>query len=208
MLENVHFSSSFISFILCFPTGVNTYSTPGGFSGSSRFTKLKLSSSLSRLANVRRVIRGRRESRSSVYFFGSFSRANRISLVPFLLTSSSNACHYVPSCTLVNLKYFSITLCHLVYYMALGDIMPQTHNKYPELVAYFRKKGYRVETDTDLRDAHAWIPLELYVQLTTKACRMFGARGKISKAVVESLEKWLKEDQDGQRKQQDNEANS
>jgi hypothetical protein len=69
-------------------------------------------------------------------------------------------------------------------------------NKYPELVAYFKKRGYRVETDADLRDAHAWIPLELYVQLTTKACRTFGARGKISKAVAESLEKWLKEDKD------------
>jgi hypothetical protein len=66
-------------------------------------------------------------------------------------------------------------------------------NKYPELVAYFKKRGYQVETDADLRDVHAWIPLELYVQLTTKACLMFSERGRISKAVTEALEEWLKE---------------
>jgi len=71
--------------------------------------------------------------------------------------------------------------------------MPQIRNKYPELVAYFKKRGYRVETDADLRDAHAWIPLELYVQLTTKACRTFGARGRISKALCEAIEAWLNE---------------
>jgi len=197
MLENFHFSRSLINLIFCFPPGVKTYSTPGGFSGSSRFIKPKFSSSLSRLASVLRLIRGCSESRSSLNFFGLFSRASKIPLVPVLPSSSSNACHHVPSSTLVNLKYLSVTLCHLVYLKALGDVMPQIRNKYPELVAYFKKRGYSVETDADLRDAHAWIPLELYVQLTTKACRTFGARGKISKAVAESLEKWLKEDKNG-----------
>ena len=196
LLESFHFSSSLINLIFCFPSGVKTYSTPGGFSGNFRLIKPRFSSSLSRLASVRRLIRGCSKSKSSLNPLGLFSRASKIPLVPVLPNMSSNACHHVPSSTPVNLKYLSVTVCHLVYYVALGDIMPQIRNKYPELVAYFKKRGYRVETDADLRDAHAWIPLELYVQLTTKACRMYGARGKISKAVAESLEKWLKEDKD------------
>jgi hypothetical protein len=197
MVENFHFSSSLIDLIFCFPSGVKTYSTPGGFSGSSRLIKPESSSSLIRLARVRRLIRGDcNESRSSLNFLGLFSRDSKIPFVPVLPRSSSNAWHHVPSSTRANLKYIGVTLCHLVYIQALDDIMPQARNKYPELVAYFKKRGYHIETDADLRDAHAWIPLELYVQLTTKACRMFGARGKISKAVAESLEKWLKEDKD------------
>jgi len=196
MLEKSYFSNSLINLIFCFPSGVRTYSMPGGFSGSSRFIRLRFSSSLSRLASVRRVIRGCSESRSSLNFLGPFSRANKISLVPFLPSNSSNVFHYVSHSILENFKCLVVIVCHLVYLKALGDIMPQIRNKYPELVAYFKKSGYRVETDADLRDAHAWIPLELYVQLTTKACRTFGARGKISKAVAESLEKWLKEEND------------
>jgi len=197
MLEKSHFSNSLINLIFCFPPGVRTYSMPGGFSGSSRFIRLRFSSSLSRLASVRRVIRGCSESRSSLNFLGPFSRPNKISLVPFLPSNSSNAFHYVSHSILENFKCLVVVLCHLVYPNILGDTMTRTQpNKYPELVAYFKKRGYRIETDADLRDAHAWIPLELYVQLTTKACRMFGARGKISKAVAESLEKWLQEDKD------------
>ena len=201
MLDNYHFSSSLINLIFCFPPGVKTYRTPGGFLGSSRFIKPRFSSSLSRLASVRRLIRGcSSDSRSSLNFFGLFSRANKVPLVPFLPNSSCKVVHYLSHSILENFKYLAVVVCHLVYFKALGDTMPQIRNKYPELLVYFRKRGYRVETDADLRDAHAWIPLELYVQLTTKACRMYGARGKISKAVAESLEKWLKEDKNAETK--------
>jgi hypothetical protein len=104
----------------------------------------------------------------------------------------------VPNNILENFKYIAARVWHLVYNRILGAIMPEC-NKYPELIVYFRKKGYRVETDADLRDAHAWIPLELYVQLTTKACATFSERGRISKAVTEALEKWLKEGKDVQK---------
>ena len=191
-----HFSSSEINLVLSFPFSVSKYKTPGGFSGSSRFIKPRSSSSLSLLASVRRVIRGSSEFRSSVNLLELSSRVVKISFDTFFANRSSNDFHYVTCSILEKFKYIAVTNCHLVYYETLGDIMPQTHNKYPELVFYFKKHGYRVETDADLRDAHAWIPLELYVQLTTKACRMFGARGKISKAVAEALEKWLKEDKD------------
>lgn len=177
MLEKSHFSNSLINLIFCFPSDVRTYSMPGGFSGSSRFIRLRFSSSLSRLASVRRVIRGCSESRSSLNFLGPFSRASKIPLVPFLPSSSSNVLHYVSHSILENFKCLVVTLCHLVYYKILGDTMPQCCNKYPELIAYFRKKGYRVETDADLRDAHAWTPLELYVLLTAKARAPIEPRG-------------------------------
>ncbi|MEM3827953.1 MAG: hypothetical protein QXP36_01880 [Conexivisphaerales archaeon] len=71
--------------------------------------------------------------------------------------------------------------------------------KYPELIAYYRKKGYKVETDEDLRDVHAWIPLELYSKLMAKSSTRFSQeRGRISKAVAEALERWLTEEQNSE----------
>jgi hypothetical protein len=67
--------------------------------------------------------------------------------------------------------------------------------KYPDLIEYYRRKGYRVDSDFDLRDVHAWIPLQLYVQFIAKASGKFSReRGKISKAIAEAIEKWLREE--------------
>ena len=81
---------------------------------------------------------------------------------------------------------------------SLSDITMQRAReyllKYPELISYYRKKGYKVETDADLRDVHAWIPLELYSKLMAKSSICFSQeRGRVSKAVAEALEKWLLE---------------
>ncbi|MEM2144348.1 MAG: hypothetical protein QW279_03235 [Candidatus Jordarchaeaceae archaeon] len=84
--------------------------------------------------------------------------------------------------------------------MSLSDTAMQRKKeyllKYPELIAYYRKKGYRVETDADLRDVHAWIPLELYSKLMAKSSICFSQeRGRVSKAIADALEKWLLEDE-------------
>jgi len=198
MLTNLHFSNSLINLILCLPLGVKTYSTPGGFSGSSRFTKPKSSSSLSLRARVRLTIFGFREARRSLNLFGPFSSSTRISFVPFLPKISSKAFHIVTFSIPETFKCLAVTYSHLVTKGILGDIMTKLGlNKYPELIEYYRKKGYRVETDADLRDAHAWIPSQLYVKLMTKASATYSQRGRISKAIAEAVERWIKDDEDG-----------
>jgi len=73
--------------------------------------------------------------------------------------------------------------------------------KYPELIAYYRKIGYRVEVDADLRDVHAWIPLQLYSMLMAKSSLRFSQeRGRVSKAVAEALQKWLSEEENDEKK--------
>jgi hypothetical protein len=67
----------------------------------------------------------------------------------------------------------------------------KTGRKYPELIEYYQKKGYNVTSDTDLKNDHAWIPIELYVRFIAKTLGRFdGERGKVSKAFSEALEQW------------------
>ena len=71
--------------------------------------------------------------------------------------------------------------------------MAKNRKKYPELIGYYRIKGYKVTTDSDLRDVHAWIPFELYAKLVSKSLGRFNQeRGRISKAISEALEQWIK----------------
>ena len=90
---------------------------------------------------------------------------------------------YIPQNTFLDIKW-GITL----------KLRPA---KYPYLIEYYSKRGYQVRTDLDLRDLHAWVPLQLYSQLMAKSSVRFSReRGRISKAVVEALEEWLQDEKD------------
>ena len=198
----IYFSSSTISLIRSIPFSVSLYVTAGGLSAViSRVIRPAFSSSFNRLANVRRTTNDFRESTSSLNLLGPFCNSRRVSLAPFLANSSSNGFHYVTVNASVKFKYLIIIMCHLVppYIPHWKMItMPKVKgNKYPELIEYYRKKGYRVEADCDLRDLHSHLPVQLYVQLMTKACGKFSReRGRVSKAIVEAVEKWVKDEED------------
>lgn len=73
-------------------------------------------------------------------------------------------------------------------------------NKYPKLIAYYRERGYEVNADSDLRDLHLHIPLDLYIKFMNKSFGRFDyERGRTSKAGVEALEAWVKDTADTEK---------
>jgi hypothetical protein len=176
----------------------------GGLSADTLLERSSaVSSSISRLAIVRSLIFGVNSSLSSLNLLGFLRSSKRISLLPFLASNFSNFRHYLTHFIRIETFIYFVNICQLVTKKSFSDIlMPRDYLlKYPELISYYRKKGYKVETDADLRDVHAWIPLELYSKLMAKSSFCFSKeRGRVSKAVAEALEKWLLErENDGEK---------
>lgn len=199
-----YFSSLIINLKTSFPFRVSSYIVDGGLSGDTLLAiSPALSSSTNLLANVRLLIFGVNNSSSSLNFLGPFWSARRTSSHPFFASIFNNfRPYFMCSVVVVTFIYFA-NICHLVTKKSLSDKIMQRRReyllKYPELIAYYRKKGYKVETDEDLRDVHAWIPLELYSKLMAKSSTRFSQeRGRISKAVAEALERWLTEEQNSE----------